>query len=346
MEESETLREEQGMSSLVTIDEHYFNKELEKAKEELKKQKRECIVVIVQITIVFLIIRHNPGELEIVIEELIYWTTKVAILVLWTCGDVELNPGPLARSQILRKFRRFTQTMLLEMIYKNSGQSMPKHRYSSSPPGWDTYKPEIKFQNISNQTGKEDEVFNKMIWLLQNWCAVPLSSEWRVLLNNYNNLNAKLEEEDSKNELERWVIENKMRKISQGDSTRKRKRCAEKSSTDAGTNVFTAKGKDLVVLNSSYEDKNASTDLLQKQHMSPCPENIDISCDKLDDKQLQRENELDFLDSETYDELTVGLYEPELLIKYLERYLKDLGNSQPSSRMVELCKKILNKKQS
>ncbi|XP_062585238.1 uncharacterized protein LOC134246910 [Saccostrea cucullata] len=152
------------------------------------------------------------------------WTDKALLLVLWTCGDVERNPGPNetttanGRSQILRKFRRFSQTMLLELIYKVYGEEMSSKPHSKSPPGWDEYKPEIKFGNISNLKSGEDKVFNKMLYVLKNQKPVPLSSDWEVLLSHYNNLNEKLEVEESKKALNCWMLEKNLAPLLQSYS--------------------------------------------------------------------------------------------------------------------------------
>ncbi|XP_062593183.1 uncharacterized protein LOC134254662 isoform X2 [Saccostrea cucullata] len=141
------------------------------------------------------------------------WTDKALLLVLWTCGDVEQNPGPnkttpgKRRSEILREFRRSVQTILLELIYKAYGEEMPSKPYSKNPPGWDEYQPEIKFGNISNLKSREDKIFNKMIYLLKNQKPVPLSSEWEALLSHYTNLHEKLEVAESKKALNCWMLE-------------------------------------------------------------------------------------------------------------------------------------------
>ncbi|XP_055999687.1 uncharacterized protein LOC125654927 isoform X2 [Ostrea edulis] len=137
------------------------------------------------------------------------WSDKAVLLVLWTCGDVERNPGPantkrLTRSEILRKFRRFTQMQLLEFIY--NGSEMPKHPFRKPPPGWNDDKPEIEFKNISNTKSGEEEIFDKMLCLIEKK-QIPLPHEWVDILRHYNNLKAKRNEEASKTAMEQWMLE-------------------------------------------------------------------------------------------------------------------------------------------
>ncbi|XP_062609844.1 uncharacterized protein LOC134271649 [Saccostrea cucullata] len=135
---------------------------------------------------------------------------------IYTTISIRMNQYPneigsaSARSQILRKFRRFTQTMLLEMIYKSNNQTMPKNPYKDSPPGWYEYEPKIEFGNISNLKSGEENIFNKMVFLLQNKSQKPLPSDWEELLKNYNNLNEKREQKESKKALEIWMLQAKL----------------------------------------------------------------------------------------------------------------------------------------
>ncbi|XP_062578557.1 uncharacterized protein LOC134240487 [Saccostrea cucullata] len=155
---------------------------------------------------------------------ILLWTEKAVLLVLWTCGDVEVNPGPTentsttSRSQILRSFRRRSQKDLVKLIYQHAGEEIPKEIFKHHPPGWGDYKPEIEFGNISNlPTGsscnlgsKEDNIFSKIIHILQNKTYVPLSPEWESLLRHYNNLNTKIKQEESKKAIIRWLHEKKL----------------------------------------------------------------------------------------------------------------------------------------
>ncbi|XP_061186318.1 uncharacterized protein LOC133194359 [Saccostrea echinata] len=134
------------------------------------------------------------------------WSDKALLLVLWTCGDVEVNPGPtikrLARSEVLRKFQRCSQTPIVKLIYEISQTEIPKSLYIQGPPGW---KKDDEFKNISNLNKGGEEIFNKLILLFkEKWN--PLPPEWDVLLKHYQNLKEN-NSEDSKNALERWMLE-------------------------------------------------------------------------------------------------------------------------------------------
>ncbi|KAK3106378.1 hypothetical protein FSP39_018808 [Pinctada imbricata] len=112
---------------------------------------------------------------------------KTAKLVLWTCGDVEKNPGPgNSRSEILRKFRKSQQTRILKMIHKMNGSSEPKPLYKEIPEWW---PPGVPFVNISNQGDENEsrECFDALIdLLLRNKSTIP--SEFLSVLSCYKDL--------------------------------------------------------------------------------------------------------------------------------------------------------------
>lgn len=88
------------------------------------------------------------------------------------CGDVETNPGPpksiLSKAETIRKFIRYYQVLLIELIYVASGKEIPNSKvlYKQNPPGWDS-SDGIKFESICNisKGGKGIHVFDKLIEL-------------------------------------------------------------------------------------------------------------------------------------------------------------------------------------
>ncbi|KAK3102974.1 hypothetical protein FSP39_015429 [Pinctada imbricata] len=123
-------------------------------------------------------------------------TTKVTKLILWVCGDVELNPGPgNSRSEILRRFRKSQQSSILIMLYKQyDHSSVSTALYKEVPIWWPKGTP---FVNITNRKRKEGmrpiteeeciTCFNKSIELL-NDSVSDLSPDWVVILRHYNDL--------------------------------------------------------------------------------------------------------------------------------------------------------------
>ena len=118
---------------------------------------------------------------------------KVVKLILWTCGDIEVNPGPgNARSEVLRRFRKTQQTPVLHQIYKAKCLQPPKVHYTKGgtvvpPPGWDE-NPETPFVNISNHKIERESIrcFQKMIEILRPFPKVP--EDLKHVLTSYEHL--------------------------------------------------------------------------------------------------------------------------------------------------------------
>ena len=140
---------------------------------------------------------------------------KIVKLILWTCGDIELNPGPRnARSEVLRRFRKTQQTPILLQIYTAKGLNSPKALYTRdrtimSPSWWDECSPEVPFVNISNHKNEEESIrcFQKMIEIIHALPNVP--EDLKIVLTSYEELKQKSREKEylqkCKDDLINWM---------------------------------------------------------------------------------------------------------------------------------------------
>ncbi|KAK3103759.1 hypothetical protein FSP39_021696 [Pinctada imbricata] len=153
-------------------------------------------------------------------------TANVAKLILWVCGDVELNPGPgNSRSEILRRFRKSQQSSILIMLYEhlNDQCSVPKSLYKDVPAWWPKDTP---FVNISNHKKEEDKCiacFDMSVELLKS-AVSGISPDLTNILGHYKDLlnkcgdNAYLEM--CKDKLLDWMGSKKIQKALQTVDTK------------------------------------------------------------------------------------------------------------------------------
>ena len=114
---------------------------------------------------------------------------KVVKLVLWNCGDIELNPGPpkqQCKSVVLRLFRRTAQTLFLLAINRAKGEQAAKPLYKE-PPSW--WNKRIPFVNICNEkTDKKSiECFQEIIDVLRS-DGLAISNDLKQIATCYKNL--------------------------------------------------------------------------------------------------------------------------------------------------------------
>ncbi|XP_061189702.1 uncharacterized protein LOC133197607 [Saccostrea echinata] len=107
------------------------------------------------------------------------------------CGDIEPNPGPAqessAKSEVLRRFTRCIQSELVKLIYnaKNKEIPNPNNLYENDPPGWNSFKVDIKFESV--QKGRSQS-FDKLVELFKREVR-KMPKDIADVLNCYEKLN-------------------------------------------------------------------------------------------------------------------------------------------------------------
>ena len=137
---------------------------------------------------------------------------KVVKLVLWKCGDIELNPGPpkqQCKSVVLRLFRRKAQTLFLLAINRAKSEKTVKSLYKEPPSWWNKL---IAFVNICNEkTDKKSiECFQEIVNVLRSE-ELDISSDLKQIATRYENLlkntGSKEDLDACKEELINWINE-------------------------------------------------------------------------------------------------------------------------------------------
>lgn len=140
-------------------------------------------------------------------------------LLIVSCGDVERNPGPpkkgLCKSEVLRQFMRYIQSILVMLLYKAKDEDPPKQPYTKDPPGWDTFDKNTKFENVCNSKREGNQTFNKLVKLcMREKDSVP--EDILYVLDCYEKLrDSKNDSDETKSwkvALENYVSQNKFMK--------------------------------------------------------------------------------------------------------------------------------------
>ena len=139
---------------------------------------------------------------------------KVVKLVLWNCGDIELNPGPpqkrKCKSEVLRDFRRKAQKPFLLAINRAKGESPVEPNYKQHPSWWNTH---IAFVNIYNEKTniKIIACFQEIIDVLRS-DKLDISSDLKQIATCYENLLNKPRSKQGLDKLVNWIDEQADRK--------------------------------------------------------------------------------------------------------------------------------------
>nr|XP_022337300.1 uncharacterized protein LOC111133325 isoform X2 [Crassostrea virginica] len=148
-------------------------------------------------------------------------------LLILCCGDVETNPGPpkysqeqpkstLSKAETIRKFIRYCQVLLVELIYVAGKKEIPNSKvlYKQDPPGWDS-SDGIKFESICNTSKGGNEIFDKLIELCKR-VVQKIPDDIQEVIRCYEALRESTgkneETEQLKNALENFISQRKFLK--------------------------------------------------------------------------------------------------------------------------------------
>ncbi|XP_062567603.1 uncharacterized protein LOC134229822 [Saccostrea cucullata] len=141
-------------------------------------------------------------------------------LLILQCGDVEPNPGPpqekSADSEVLRQFTRCIQSELVKLIYSTKDKDIPNpnNLYKNDPPGWNSFKKDIKFESVQ-KCGSHSQSFDKLVELVKKELRTKMPTDIADVLNCYEKLklsNKKTDEAEKvkfKTALENYVSRNR-----------------------------------------------------------------------------------------------------------------------------------------
>ena len=139
---------------------------------------------------------------------LIYQYEKVTLLILWKCGDVERNPGPVI-SDVTRDFcKKMISLLVIQYWERKQGRKLDRADYKTKPDGWpdDIWYGDPSTKECNNETR------NIMLNTIRTTCinnAVAVPNKWMVLIEKYQTmqerLGSKQNKEDYANELKSWL---------------------------------------------------------------------------------------------------------------------------------------------
>ena len=135
-----------------------------------------------------------------------YRYEKVALLILWSCGDVEQNPGP-AISDIARDFcKKIISLLLIQYQEMKLGRKPSQADYKQKPDGWPV---SIQYKDPSKCT---NEVRDAMMSTIRQLCidsGVAIPTEWTRRIGKYQELQTrqctKAKKEEIAGHLHSWL---------------------------------------------------------------------------------------------------------------------------------------------
>ena len=133
---------------------------------------------------------------------------KVTLLILWTCGDVERNPGP-AISDVTRDFcKKMISLLVIQYWERKQGRKLSQADYKTKPDGWPD---DIWYGDPSTCN---NETRNIMLNTIRTTCidnGVEVSTKWTSLIEKYQSIQgrqcSKQNKKEYANNLHSWLCE-------------------------------------------------------------------------------------------------------------------------------------------
>ena len=140
-----------------------------------------------------------------------YRSEKIAVLILWSCGDIERNPGPV--SDDLRDFCKKMISLLIIEYWECKGGKLGQADYKRRPDEWpkdDDKDNKVWFGDPSKCKNKQDR--DAMLNCLLDIClrkGVKVPKEWLSLIDKYrkglDKNCCKADKEQYARDLQTWV---------------------------------------------------------------------------------------------------------------------------------------------